>query len=327
MASIRHRGEKWQARVIRTGFPAETKSFVSRQDAERWARSIESEMDKGSYVSRDAAESTTLKEVLEQYIVDVLPIKRGGLEDAIRLRAMSRTKIAKFSMGALSPTAIGNYRDERLKQVKPATVIRELAYLSAIINHARREWGINIANPVPLVRKPSATQGRDRLLSADEETRLFAALVPVGRRNSWILPATKLSLETAMRRGELIALRWTDVDLEARTAHLPMTKNGTARTVPLSTKALGVLIDLPRSIDGRVIPIQGFTLHKAFTKACARAEIENFRWHDLRHTAITRLAEKLPNLIELAAVSGHRSLTMLKRYYHPSASDLAKKIG
>lgn len=327
MASIRHRGEKWQARVIRTGFPAEVKSFASRQDAERWARSVESEMDKGNYLSRDAAESTTLKEVLEQYIADVLPTKRGELEDTIRLRAICRTKLAKFSMTALTSTAIAAYRDERLTQVKPATVIRELAYLSAIINHARREWGINITNPVALVRKPSATQGRDRLLSADEETRLLAALFPVGRRNTWPLPATILSLETAMRRGELLELRWSNVDLQMRTAHIAMTKNGTPRTVPLSTKAVKVLSDLPRSIDGRVIPIQGFTLHKAFMKACARAEIENFRWHDLRHTAITRLAEKLPNLIELAAVSGHRSLTMLKRYYHPSASDLAKKIG
>jgi integrase len=327
MASICRRDDKWQVRVRREGFPLEVKSFTTRQDAEQWARSVETEMDRGSYVNRSEAEAKTLKDILEQYIADVLPTKRGELEDTIRLRAMTRTKLAEFSMAALTSTAIGNYRDERLKQVKPATVIRELAYLSAVINHARSEWGINISNPCAMVRKPSGTPGRTRLLSADEETRLLAALIPTGRRNSWILPATILSLETAMRRGELIELRWTNVDLEARTAHLPMTKNGTARTVPLSTKAVQVLSDLPRSSEARVIPIQGFTLHKAFMKACVRADIENFRWHDLRHTAITRLAKKLPNLIELAAVSGHRSLTMLKRYYHPSATDLARKIG
>lgn len=327
MASIRRRGEKWQARVLRSGFPPESKSFANRQDAERWARSIESAMDKGSYVSRSEAESKTLKDILERYVTDVLPTKRGEIQDAIRLRAMCRTRLAKLSMAALSPQAIARHRDDRLKNVQPGTVIRELAYLSAIINHARREWGINISNPVASVRKPSPPLGRDRLLSADEETRLLAALVPTGRRNTWLLPATILSLETGMRRGELLQLRWSNINLETQTARLPVTKNGMPRTVPLSTKAVAVLAALPRSIDDRVIPVESGTLHAAFRKGCRRAGIADFHWHDLRHTAITRLAEKLPNLIELAAVSGHRSLTMLKRYYHPSAAELAKKIG
>ncbi|MEA3120404.1 MAG: hypothetical protein QOI13_3674, partial [Paraburkholderia sp.] len=148
--------------------------------------------------------------------------------------------------------AVAAFRDERLTKVKPVTVILELAYLSAIINHARNEWGINITNPVASVRKPSTPHGRDRVLSPDEEVRLLAALVPTGRRNTWILPATILSLETGMRRGELLELRWSNVNLEAQTAYLPMTKNGSARTVPLSKKAVGVLTDLPHSIDGRV---------------------------------------------------------------------------
>ncbi|GAA7762385.1 hypothetical protein HpMS107_26970 [Helicobacter pylori] len=223
--------------------------------------------------------------------------------------------------------AIAAYRDERLKQVAPGTVIRELAYLSAIVNHARREWGINITNPVASVRKPPSPQGRDRVLSAEEECRLLAALAPTGRRNPWLRPMAILSLETAMRRGELLQLRWQNIDLASQTAFLPMTKNGTPRTVPLSRKAVDLLRDLPRCIDGSVFPINAPAHHKAFERACKRAGLVDLHWHDLRHTAITRLATKLPNLIELAAVSGHRSLTMLKRYYHPSAADLAKKIG
>ena len=327
MASIQRRDDKWQVRVRRKGFPLEVKSFTSRQDAERWARSVETEMDRGSYVSRSEAESTTLKDVLERYIAEVCPSKRGGVDEAIRLRATCRTKLAQLSMAALSPKAIAEYRDERLKQVMPGTVIRELSYLSSIINHARREWGINITNPVASVRKPPTPQGRNRLLSADEESLLLAALAPIGRRNPWLKPAIILSLETAMRRGELLQLRWENIDLLKQTAYLPMTKNGTARTVPLSRKAVTLLKELPRSTDGCVFPMQAAALHKAFQRACHRAELIDFHWHDLRHTAITRLAEKLPNLIELAAVSGHRSLTMLKRYYHPSATDLARKIG
>lgn len=327
MASIRQRDGKWQVRVRRRGFADEAKTFNTRTDAERWARSVETEMDRGSFVSRSEAEAHTLEDIINLYITDVCPTQRSGPDAIIRLRATCRKTLAKLSMAALTPKAIAAYRDERLKQVKPATVIRELAFLSAIINHARREWDINIPNPIALIRKPTAPQGRDRVLSIEEEARLLAELVPVGRINVWLLPATILSLETGMRRGELVALRWSDVNLEAQTAHLPMTKSGTARTVPLSKKAVATLAALPRSIDGRVIPVKGLTLHAALRKACARAEIVDFHWHDLRHTAITRMAQKLPNVIELAAVSGHRSLAMLKRYYHPSATDLAHKLG
>jgi integrase len=132
----------------------------------------------------------------------------------IRLRATCRKTLAKLNMMALTPKAVAAYRDERLKEVKPATVIRELAFLSAIINHACRVWDININNPIELIRKPPAPQGRDRMLSAHEDMRLLAALIPTGRRNVWLLPATVLSLETGMRRGELVELRSSNVNLE-----------------------------------------------------------------------------------------------------------------
>ncbi|WP_260854141.1 site-specific integrase [Paraburkholderia sp. BCC1886] len=142
------------------------------------------------------------------------------------------------------------------------------------------------------------------MLSADEEARLLAELAPAGRINVWLLPATILSLETGMRHGEPIEMRWVNASFGDRTAHLPMTKNGMARTVPLSKKAVATLAALPRSVDGRVIPVKGNPLHAAFRKACKRAGIKDLHWHDLRHTAITRVAQKLQNAIELAAVSG-----------------------
>ncbi|QJC24403.1 tyrosine-type recombinase/integrase [Ralstonia solanacearum] len=238
MASIRHRGNKWQARITRKGFPLEVKSFKTRQEAEQWARSVETDMDRGSFVSRSQAEANTLEDIIDRYITDVCPTQRGGADAVIRLRATCRNTLAKLSMAALTPKVIAAYRDERLKQVKPATVIRDLAYLSAIINHARREWDINITNPVALIRKPPTPQGRDRMLSADEEVRLIAALAPTGRRNPWLRPMAILSLETAMRRGELLELRWSNINLDDQTAFLPITKNRTARTVPLSRKAV-----------------------------------------------------------------------------------------
>lgn len=327
MASLRQHGKGWQARVRRQGYPDITKSFQSRQDAERWARALETEIDKGQFVSIDEAQRSTLGDLIGRYLLEVTPTMKGSTEDTIRLKAIMRKPIAKWSMANLSASRIAAYRDERLNEVSGGTVIRELAYLSSIINHARREWGINVPNPVQMVRKPQSPQARSRVLTEEEIAKLLQALEPVGRRSHWTKPAVQLALETAMRRGELLSLRWENIDLQGRTAFLPDTKNGDSRTVPLSTAAVQVLQGLPKHISGVVIPVKFFSLHAAFKRACKRAGLADVRFHDLRRTAITHIAEKLPNVIELAAVSGHKSLMVLKHYYRPSAKELAQKLG
>lgn len=327
MASFRQRNNKWQARVSRDGYPDQVKTFETRADAERWARYVESEMDKGQFVDILEAQRTTLKEIILRYVAEVTPTMKSVTEDTIRLKAIARKPIADLSLANLNSTRVAAYRDERLKQVSNGTVIRELAYLSSIINHARREWGINTSNPVLHVRKPVSPAGRTRILSRDETLRLLKSLEPTGRQNVWTRPVVQLALETAMRRSELLRLRWVDIDLVNATAFLADTKNGTPRAVPLSTTALGVLRSLPRSICGSVFPLKYFTLDAAFKRAVRKTGLVDFHFHDLRHTAITAMAKKLPNLIELSAVTGHKSLAMLKRYYHPNVEDLARKLG
>ena len=327
MASYRQRNGKWQARVLRDGYPAQTKTFATKADAEKWARSIETAIDRGVFVNVSEAQRTTLGDLIGRYLVEVTPTMKGASEDTIRLKAIMRKPIARWSMANLSAARIAAYRDERLKAVGAGTVIRELAYISAIVNHARREWGINVPNPVQMVRKPQSPQARSRVLTDEEVSKLLAALEPTGRRSHWTKPAVQLALTTAMRRGELLSLQWEHVDLQNRTAFLSDTKNGESRTVPLSTFAVQVLAGLPRHISGAVIPVKFFTLDAAFKRARKRAGLDDVRFHDLRRTAITRMAEKLPNVIELAAVSGHKSLMVLKRYYRPTASELAQKLG
>jgi len=150
---------------------------------------------------------------------------------------------------------------------------------------------------------------------------------PIGRRSLWVKPIVQLALATAMRRGELLSLRWENINLRVRTAYLPTTKNGDSRTVPLSSGALDILEKLPRHLSGAVFPMNAPALNGAFKRGLSRTGLEDIRFHDLRRTAITKMAEKLPNVIELAAVSGHKSLMVLKQYYRPSASDLALKLG
>ena len=327
MATFRNRHGKWQARVQRKGQQPISKSFQSKEDAQRWARQIEAEIDKGSFTSVALAERTLFKDVIERYVQEVTLKTRNMKEDAYRLRALSRHPIAKLRMTALTPIKVAEYRDERLQIISNGAVIRELSYFSSIINHARREWGINITNPIPFVKKPPSPQGRNRILTNDELNRLYAALTPrVKNANHWILPLTKFALATAMRRGEILGLRWERIDLQKRTAFIPMTKNGQSRLVPLASTALEILVNLPRNLNGQVFPVNGPMLSAAIDRARIKADLGDWHFHDLRHMAITRLAEKLPNLLELSAVTGHRSLAMLKRYYHPDPVMLANKI-
>jgi integrase len=326
MASIRKRGSAWQARVIRKGFPDETATFKTKSEALEWSRDVETGMDAGRYRRSKGAEDMLFGDLLRRYRESVTPLKRGATDEAIRLKALERRRMAKLAVVNVTPQAIAAFRDERLAECSPATVIRDLAVLSSIFNHARREWSISCANPVQMVRKPASPPGRDRVLSSDEEIRLLAAAAPVGRRNGLLQPLLIVAVETAMRRGELLALRWEHLHLAKRCAYLPLTKNGTARWVPLSSRAVGALEGLQSYGEGVVFPIAPAALDKCFKRACGRAEIANLRFHDLRHTATTRLSSKLPNVVELAAVTGHHSLQMLKRYYHPSAEVLAAKI-
>lgn len=327
MASFRQRNNKWQARVSGKGYPTEVKTFDSKIDAQKWAREVESTMDSGTYQDRSMANDQQLYDILQRYKLEVTPTKRGAKREAEGISFMQRNKIAAHSMTKLSPAVVAKYRDERLKTVSAGTIIRELCILSSIITHARKEWSLPISNPVALVRKPPVPQGRNRLLSAHEEVQLLDELLPRGRRSPWMAPLVQLALQTAMRRGELLSLRWDNIDLERQIAFLPMTKNGSTRTVPLSSKAVATLKGLPRNDDDRVFQLSEMGMEAAFRKACKRANIHNLHFHDLRHTATSHLAEKLPNVIELASVTGHQTIQMLKRYYHPKAEALAKKLG
>jgi len=284
-------------------------------------------MDGGGYRSRCDADKMLLSDALLRYAEEVSPTKRGHLDEIIRINALKRAKMAAYSMAKLSPAIVAGFRDERLKGVGAGAVIRDLSLLSSVINHARREWGVTVNNPCLLVKKPPTPAGRTRILSAEEERRLLAVVAPIGRRNPEMRPLVQLALQTAMRRGELLALRWENINLEAQTAYLPTSKNGHPRLVPLSSTAVAVLASMQKLADGQVFSITAQTTAAAFKRATVRASIKGLRFHDLRHTATSRMADKLPNVIELAAVTGHSSIQMLKRYYHPNAALLARKLG
>lgn len=338
MATIRKKGVyQYHVQIRRKGFPSQTRTFISRPEAEIWARQIEAEMDRGIFIDRSEAEKNTLHDILSRYRDEVSPQKKGSDIEQLRINGLLKDHfLVANKMAAISSKLIAQWRDERLKSVSGSTVNRELNIISAVINHARKEWGVHMDNPVALIRRPQNEKARERRLEEGEEAALLSALegsrnedgtFGPGTRNPWIKPLVMLALETAMRRGELLALRWDEVDTKRQVARILDSKNGEARSIPLSSRAVAVLEALPRSIDGRVFPTTEDAVKKAFSRACEASKLEDLHFHDLRHEATSRLAEKLPNVIELAAVTGHKDLRMLKRYYHPRAEDLARKLG
>ena len=330
MATIRKLRGKWQAMVRRKGLAPRSKSFDKRTEAEKWARDLEAQVDVAGFVADTRlAEQTTLGQILSRYREEISPMKRSAKTEAIRINAMLRRDICHRTLAMLNSADIAAYRDERLKTVAPATVIREINTISHAIDVAQREWGIHLnRNPAKMVRRPSAPKGRNRRLQDDEEQRLLAAC-DVGR-NRWMKPLIILAIETGMRRGEILGLRWQHVDLERRIVHLPDTKNGEPRDVPLSiraTETLAGLMNLPERDAERVFPVSADAIRLAWEHLRDRAGVGDLHIHDLRHEAVSRLFEKGLDIMEVSTISGHKTLSMLKRYTHLKAVDLVSRLG
>ena len=329
MATIEKRGPgQFRAIVRRKGYPTLRHTFGTRQQADAWARQHETQMDRAAWVDTTEANRTTLGEALSRYAREVTPAKRGALQELGRIKAWQATHLAQRSLASIRGADLAAWRDSRLSQVGPNTVRLELAIISHLFTIARKEWGMEgLANPVQSIRKPPAPPGRDARITRPQEDAILAKLRPPYRQ------AVIIALETAMRRGELSGLRWQDVDLERRTVRLHTSKNGSARQVPLSTRAMAAFRELRLGvcrIDAQVFGEPAATadyLTHAFQDAARAAGGHGVTFHTCRHEATRRLFEAGLGLMEVAAITGHKTLAMLRRYTHLRAEDLARKLG
>ena len=324
----------WQAQIIRRGHEHQYKTFDTKAEAEAWARAIEGEMDRGVFVSRAEAEGTTLAEALDRYAVEVSSKKKSRAREASTIRSWQESVLGPRALASIRGKDIAQaVRNFEARGLAPNSIRIRLALLSHLFNTARTAWGMeSLTNPVDFVKgqRPKLPGGRDRRLVGDEQARLLAAAraydagphAGVGIANiiTW-------AIETAMRRGEIAAMRWEHLDRKARVLLIPETKTGTPRRVPLSTAALGVLDGLPRRIDGRVWGMRPDSISQAFERVCKAAGIEGLTFHDLRHEATSRLFEKGLGLMEVASITGHKTMQMLKRYTHLRAEDLVGRLG
>jgi len=329
MASIIERKLGWQAKIRRAGFPAQSKTFVKKQDAEAWARQVESSMERGIWRDSSEAESTTLADALARYSREVTIRKKGKDRETGRIKAWLTRPIAKRTLASIRGSDMASFRDSERKRGMAENSVRiELALISHLFETARREWGMeSLTNPVKLIKLPAGSNSRTRRLEGDEEDRLLAAIARAMPKTPAVHALVAVAIETGMRQGELLGLEWKDVDLARRVARLDDTKSGDPRDVPLTTRAVDTLSTLPRPLKGgQIFQIRQDALIRGFKRACKLAEIDGLTFHCLRHEAASRLAERL-EAHELAKMLGWRTIQMAMRYYHPTAASLARKLG
>lgn len=323
MASIYKHGKGWRAQVYVNGV-RESGTFDTKAQAAAWS------LEREAQLSGMKLPDKTMRDALERYRDEVSPDKDGHKWERTRLDSMAAMPLGRRPMASLSPTDIADWRDARLKSVTPATVLREMNLLRSVIEVARRDWGWIRSNPLKEVRKPKAPPSRKRRVSDDEIRRLSSAL---GLHDGLSANTSKertglaflFALETACRAGEIVGLTWKHVHLKDCYIHLPKTKNGEARDVPLSSRAIEILSVLPRDA-ATVFDLHPPTRDALFRKARQAAGLGDLHFHDSRAEAIWRLSKKL-DVLELARVIGHRDLKSLMLYYNTSASDLAKRLG
>lgn len=328
MATITKRKNGWSVQIRRKGYPQQTRTLPTKAEAQAWAREQEGRIDRAlAPINLRVLKGTTLRDVIERYLREVTPTKDSEYTEAARLKKVLREQaFCDLALADLRPKVFADYRTSRLANVKPGTVHRELGLIRHALEVARREWDMDLpTNPLDRVKRPKLANARDRRLGPGEYERLKVALERT--RNPLVAPVIDFAIHTAMRRGEILALGWEQVNWNQRTAYIADSKTGVPRTIPLLDGALGVLQRLrPELARGPVFPLSAEALKQAWERARNRAELGDLHFHDLRHEAISRLCEMGLTLAEVALISGHKDPRMLFRYVNLRPADLAAKL-
>ena len=325
MAYYEKRGDAWRAQIRRKGYPTLSATFDTKAEAQRWAAEIEGDMSRSRFVDTREAESTTLTEALTRYVNEVSESKKGSAQEKVRAKKWQKSAWGEKSLAAIRSSDMAAYRDAELKAGKSTATVRlNLALISHLYTVASKDWGIQgLKNPCTAIRMPKGSKQRERRPATAE---LKSLLKHAGDINAELPVIIELAVETAMRRSELVMLRKDQV--RGRVAFLEDTKNGERRSVPLSKRAVELLEGLPTPIDGgRFFHLKLDSVSNYFALACEAAKIKDLRLHDMRHEATSRLFERGLSMMEIASITGHKTLSMLKRYTHLCPNDLAEKLG
>jgi len=328
MPTIEKRGPyQYRAKVRVKGQKPVSKTFSTKKNAKEWAKMVESEMERNLYICRTDAEKMTLSQAIDRYIENYIPNLSHSSREVNRAKKIQNYQISKLIIAAVRISDVSEFIKKRQAENVSANTIRlDLALISRIFEVAASDWGMeSLQNPVKRASKPKLPNGRDRRLAEGEEEKLLSVA------SERLKPVIKFALETAMRREEIASLSWDRIDFDRKTAHLPSTKNGQARSVPLSPKAIEILQKLCSTkeapISEKVFNMTANQISSTFKHYKKKVKLDDLRFHDLRHEAISRFFEKTDlDSLEIQAITGHKSMQMLSRYTHLKTYHLADRL-
>lgn len=344
MATVRMRKSGWwQAIIDRKGHPMKSKTFEAKVDAIKWARDIENKIDRDVFVDTSSAEAKILSDALDDYEKEVSVNKDGYAVEKVRIAKWKSDPLAKRTLASLKPKDFAKWLAVRLETgITPSTARKDLAIISHLFTVAEKRWGMAVVNPISKIEIPTEDNSRDRRLVGDEESRLFAAMKKSGcgekRANPWILPLSQLAIETAARQSELLALKWSDIDIDKLSIRFQgkeradgkrrLKNKSKFRDVPISREAKTLLENLPKISEDKntkLFPTTASAVKQSFARAIVRANITDLHFHDLRHEGTSRFAS-IFDLHKLMKITGHDDTRMLARYYHPKVEDLVAEL-
>ncbi|MCH7664371.1 MAG: site-specific integrase [Acidobacteria bacterium] len=328
----------YQAIVRLRRHPAQYATFNRLTDAKKWAGQTEAAIREGRHFRFAEAKRHSVGDLIDRYRGEILerrPLAKR--EDQERHLAWWQKRIGSYSLADVTPALISEHREflsrgrtHQSERRSPATCNRYLTSLSHAFSIARREWEWIDRNPVAQVRKLPEPRGRVRFLSDEERERLLESCRESSDLRLFLVVV--LAISTGARKGELLRLRWPDIDLRRGVAVLHQTKNDERRALPLTGLALDVLSERfkIRRLDTDLVFANSDGKptfpRKAWAEALRAAQIEDFRFHDCRHSAASYLAMSGATLAEIAEVLGHKTLAMVKRYSHLTDQHTSKVV-
>ena len=326
MATIRKRRDKYEVQIRRSGLQSISRTFHALKDARSWARHMEMEADRRDLpTDPKTLRQVSLGELVTRYRDTISSTKRSHDREWFMLGTLLAHPISRRRLSELTAAHFAAYRDERLRDVRPASVKRELAPVRHMFEIARNEWGLPIRdNPLAKLQLSGVDQRRERRLRPGELDKIIKAAQSC--RNKLIRPIILFALATGMRRGEILAVRQQNIDLTARSLLISETKNGYSRIIPLSNEAIALLHDYVGEGQDRVFPVTANAFRLAWERVRTRAKIDDLRFHDLRHEAISKYFEMGLTTPEVALISGHRDMRMLFRYSHALRETIIAKL-
>jgi integrase len=329
MATIRRKNDKWQVQIRRKGFAPVSRTFNRKTDVQEWARTMELKADRKD-MPQDAREldDIALGDLIDRYIQEIVNRKKSREIETIILNAFKRHKICRKALSALTMDDWNKYRDERLETIKPKSLKRVLSPIQNMFTVAMTDWELPIKeNPISKLRLKAEDNKRDRRLKPGEQEQILAACK--NTRAGYLHDIVLLAIETGMRRGELLRIQRDHLDLERSLLAIPVTKNGEARTIPLTPQAQSILFDrlgkIPAS-EKRLFKATETALRMSWDRICVKIGIDDLNFHDLRHEAISRFFEMGLTAPEVASISGHKDIRMLFRYAHATRQAVLQKL-